>query len=76
MAIDPMLYEKLSGRRGDPQTRMGEAMAQRDRAASRRGAEKNKPFSQRWIEMDFKVNAIVGIVLGLIVLAGAFSALM
>jgi hypothetical protein len=27
MAIDPMLYQKLSGRSGDPYTRMGEALA-------------------------------------------------
>lgn len=27
MAIDPMLYQKLSGRKGDPYTRLGEALA-------------------------------------------------
>lgn len=27
MAIDPMMYQKLSGRKGDPYTRMGEALA-------------------------------------------------
>lgn len=27
MAIDPMLYQKLSGRSGDPMSRMGEALA-------------------------------------------------
>lgn len=27
MAIDPMMYQKLSGRKGDPYTRMGEVLA-------------------------------------------------
>ena len=36
MAIDPMLYRKLSGRTGDPQTRLGEALAKNARAQSRR----------------------------------------
>lgn len=27
MAIDPMMYERLSGRKGDPYTRMGETLA-------------------------------------------------
>jgi hypothetical protein len=27
MAIDPMLYEKVSGRKGDPQARLGSALA-------------------------------------------------
>jgi hypothetical protein len=27
MAIDPMMYQRLSGRKGDPYTRMGEALA-------------------------------------------------
>jgi hypothetical protein len=31
MAIDPMLYETLSGRKGDPHARLGEALAKGDR---------------------------------------------
>jgi hypothetical protein len=27
VAIDPLMYEKYSGRKGDPMTRMGEALA-------------------------------------------------
>lgn len=27
MAIDPLMYQKMSGRKGDPYTRMGEALA-------------------------------------------------
>ncbi|MBX3403189.1 MAG: hypothetical protein KF699_07240 [Phycisphaeraceae bacterium] len=36
MAIDPMLYRKLSGRSGDPYTRMGEALAKNAKAKSER----------------------------------------
>ncbi|MCA9277466.1 MAG: hypothetical protein H6815_01610 [Phycisphaeraceae bacterium] len=28
MTIDPLLYEKLSGKQGDPQKRLGEALSQ------------------------------------------------
>jgi hypothetical protein len=31
MAIDPRMYEKYSGRKGDPTTRMGAALAQNDK---------------------------------------------
>lgn len=36
MAIDPMLYQKLSGRKGDPYTRLGEALAKNAKAKSQR----------------------------------------
>lgn len=32
MAIDPRLYEKYSGRKGDPYTRLGEALAKNVKA--------------------------------------------
>lgn len=38
MAIDPMMYERLSGRKGDPYTRMGEALAQNSKAQTERDA--------------------------------------
>lgn len=40
MAIDPMLYEKYSGRKGDPTTRMGEALARSDRHKARIASDK------------------------------------
>jgi hypothetical protein len=40
MAIDPMLYEKLSGRKGDPYSRMGEALAKSDKRKGELRAEK------------------------------------
>lgn len=36
MAIDPKLYEKYSGRSGDPMTRLGEALAKDARAKQER----------------------------------------
>jgi hypothetical protein len=36
MAIDPMMYQKLSGRKGDPYTRLGEALAKNAKAKSQR----------------------------------------
>mgnify|MGYP001198081621 CR=1 FL=1 len=38
MAIDPMLYEKVSGRKGDPHARLGEALARNVKAKHRRDA--------------------------------------
>ena len=38
MAIDPMLYRKLSGRSGDPYSRMGEALAKNAKSQSERDA--------------------------------------
>ncbi len=36
MGIDPMLYEKYSGKKGDPQTRLGQALARDAKAKQRR----------------------------------------
>lgn len=36
MGIDPMLYQKYSGRSGDPHTRLGEALAKNEKRKSRR----------------------------------------
>ena len=36
MAIDPLMYERLSGRKGDPQTRLGEALARDVKAKQER----------------------------------------
>lgn len=38
MAIDPRLYEKYSGRSGDPYKRLGEALAQNVKAQHARDA--------------------------------------
>ncbi len=38
MAIDPRLYEKYSGRSGDPYKRLGEALAQNAKAKQERDA--------------------------------------
>ena len=38
MTIDPMLYEKLSGRKGDPYTRLGQVLAKDAKAKQDRDA--------------------------------------
>ena len=38
MAIDPMLYQKLSGKKGDPYTRLGQALAKDAKAKQERDA--------------------------------------
>ena len=38
MAIDPRLYEKYSGRSGDPYKRLGEALAQNAKSKQERDA--------------------------------------
>jgi hypothetical protein len=38
VAIDPMLYQKLSGRKGDPHTRLGEVLAKDAKAKQERDA--------------------------------------
>ena len=38
MTIDPSLYEKYSGRKGDPYTRMGEALAKNAKHKQERDA--------------------------------------
>ena len=47
MAIDPMMYERLSGRKGDPYTRMGEALAQSDSRKHAREEEKHVAMMAR-----------------------------
>ena len=36
MAIDPRLYEKYSGRKGDPSTRLGQALAKNEKVKADR----------------------------------------
>jgi len=65
MAIDPKLYEKYSGRSGDPYKRLGEALAQgAARKQSVQGA-KGDAFSTRYylgsIKWRFWGSIIAGI---------------
>lgn len=46
MAIDPMLYEKVSGRKGDPYSRMGEALAGADSAKAASRASKEESYME------------------------------
>lgn len=56
MAIDPDIYEKYSGRSGDPYKRLGEALAQSAAHKQRLSAERDKSFTQRRLEARMKIN--------------------
>lgn len=69
MGIDPGLYEKYSGRKGDPYTRMGEALSQSAAQRQNTAAAKDKTYLERRIETNAKVNFAYWIVGGVIALA-------
>lgn len=56
MAIDPMLYEKMSGRKGDPYSRMGEALAGADSAKAARKATKEMSYTESRMRARMKMN--------------------
>ena len=70
MAIDPMLYEKVSGRSGDPYSRLGAALAGADAAKSKRTTEKERSYMEASLIARFKYQAIAGAVIAVILLIG------
>jgi hypothetical protein len=66
MAIDRRLYEKYSGRTGDPHARLGEALAKSNAERSAARDRLDRSFSERYISSRFKVRAIISIVGALI----------
>ena len=71
MAIDPMLYKKLSGRSGDPMDAYGESLAQTARRDSERNTKPDPSYSGG-VSNVRKWRYIVGIVGSL----GLFGALL
>ncbi len=65
MAINPMLYEKMSGRKGDPYSRMGEALAGAETAKAARKATKEMSYTEARMRARMKMNLYM-IVLGAI----------
>ena len=63
MAIDPMLYEKMSGRKGDPYSRMGSALAGSDAAQAARTAEKERSYTEKRMVAKYQAYAIMSVVL-------------
>ncbi len=55
MAIDPMLYEKISGRSGDPYARLGQALAGSDAAKAKRVAEKDRSYTEASMLARYKL---------------------
>lgn len=56
MAIDPRIYEKYSGRKGDPMMRKGAALSGQAARDSERGALKERTGSELY--MQGKVNVV------------------
>ncbi len=54
MAIDPKLYEKYSGRSGDPYKRLGEALAAGARQKQANAAAKDRSFAERYTLSSYK----------------------
>ena len=55
MAIDPMMYERMSGRKGDPYTRMGEVLSQNVKA------QKERDEMPKGVSGGFRVMGIPGL---------------
>lgn len=72
MAIDPMLYEKVSGRKGDPYSRMGEALAGADLAKAARAAAKEELYTEGAMRERYKWKLYS---LGVVVAVGGIIAL-
>lgn len=75
MGIDPRLYEKLSGRSGDPYKRMGEALAQDAKSSYERRAQKDKSVAERRFEAKLKAKWIASIVFAIVALIVVVSAM-
>lgn len=56
MTMDPRLYEKYSGRSGDPSSRLGAALSQADARKSQLAEEKEGSFTERRIRAKQKIN--------------------
>lgn len=69
MAIDSRLYEKYSGRSGDPHARLGAALAQSSAQKSRRAAAKDRTVYERHLVSTFKVHWWMSVI-GSIVVGG------
>jgi hypothetical protein len=74
MGIDPRLYEKLSGRSGDPYKRLGEALAQDAKSSYERRAQKDKSIAQRRLEAKFKAKWIASIIFAIVALIVVIAA--
>ncbi|MBI1190083.1 MAG: hypothetical protein GC200_05305 [Tepidisphaera sp.] len=60
MAIDPMLYEKLSGRKGDPRDRLGQVLADDAKAKQSRERARDRAYSGPRMTTAFKAKAAFG----------------
>lgn len=70
MAIDPRMYEKYSGRSGDPYKRLGEALSQNVKQQQQRTAAKDMTYYERSLVAHAKMKVVSAVIVGILVLAG------
>ena len=63
MTMDPRLYQKYSGRSGDPYSRLGAALSQADARKSQLTEEKGRSFTERRLRAKRQVNVIVLVII-------------
>ena len=71
MVIDPRMYEKLSGRKGDPYERLGQALASDSLRSQARSGQKDRSAGELMLEGHVKAMKIkwtIGIIVSIAVL--------
>ncbi len=66
MAIDPRMYEKYSGRSGDPYKRLGEALSQGAQQQQRRDAASDMSYYERSAIGHAKMKVVGVVIFGII----------
>lgn len=75
MAIDPLLYEKVSGRSADPSRAYGEALASSAKSKQDRSAQKDIPLGSGLVVNHFKWQMWMSVIGALVVGGGVLFAL-
>lgn len=75
MGIDPRMYEKYSGRSGDPYKRLGEALATSSARKQKVTAAGDKSFSERMVIGHVKAKWMMSIGASIVVLVVLMSSL-
>jgi hypothetical protein len=71
MTMDPRLYEKYSGRKGDPGSRLGAALSQSDAQKSSLSAQRDRSLTERHFRAKFKVQVVWALVVLALIAGGA-----
>lgn len=66
MAIDPRMYEKYSGRSGDPYKRLGEALSQNVKQQQQRTAAKDMTYYERSVVAHAKMKVVGWVIVAIL----------